>query len=469
MRKRALSKLEHWNEQLRSTASVSCENEVAALELLVQCNDQNLRDQQKRIEEQRRIQQEEERRLKEEVETNKRAEEESRRYAEEVRQQNERRLKEMDRRKAEEIQKEQDRRKEEERRKEEQRKQEETLKQEERKRKAEEDKRRIHDRQKAETTRIAMSNDANALDAGTAVAYVAQAYELVQAVAQIEVNDVNYVKICPELKGARMSLTLAIKRQLNCASNTQTQVQTVLQSLCVALGPLVTHPDPRVKNYGVYELANRVLLETERGGTLYQNESSVWSFAWLISGLWTNVPKFREVFLGSLFRYCSYAVPYWPQHRKGTSTQGLKKIQGRSQNEKDEVFHNRMARLVRLYLGILIVRQEREQLWLWFARFTNISATTASLLTPTILASSIEVAGYDALQYFGSQFRKVLIYCEKILLPKLFILKETDPVLLEGPYCKLETSLLTFKSQGRLETSEGRDMKHNSQPPNPAA
>ena len=133
--------------------------------------------------------------------------------------------------------------------------------------------------------------------------------------------------------------------------------------------------------------------------------------------LWSNYPKFGDVFLSHLYLTCPYAVPYYPVRQKDQSdieylvTCGYQ-LDKEGNLESDETFHNRMYPLIELYSAIIQCNLTEAHpcdinvAWRWLALMLNQEPRPG--ITALTLDAFLSVASQKLYVVYAKQFTKLI-------------------------------------------------------------
>ncbi|EPT29418.1 hypothetical protein TGME49_259172 [Toxoplasma gondii ME49] len=442
----------------------------------------------------------EEERIRREQAAKAEAERQAREAAEKARKEEEARRKEEQRKKEEEEKK----KKEEEKRKKEEEEKKKQEEEEQRKKQEEERQRKEEEKKKEEAARVAALEKEKQQPAATASspsppkaqteqegtdqfaaylpnasddsgngAYMKEVVVLLQEAGRTRETSLTHLQgmTDAQVKALRIDIKKKINTALNQLASTTSQVIRTCETLREFQRQLKAGQQEAL-DFFRWQLCDRLLQLTEKGGQVSARPSSAWAYAFLVRGLIQEDPPLERWLRAHVYATCCYAGAFYYRKKPAMSLEQFRSARGQREGEDEEAFFLRMASCLRLWLAFLVAAHKEDEIWSWFARFVNLnlaSPKAARRVCACVLVEGLKVAGPAALQAYRRQFQKVIDVIQNHLKPLLVAMQQkSEGTCLSMYVTQLETVLSNYyASNCTLPEPEGKAMKMEATEANP--
>lgn len=253
----------------------------------------------------------------------------------------------------------------------------------------------------------------------------------------------------PDTKRLRLSLKKAINLAGNQVAASERQVAKSVQAMVRALRTAAAAGVP-AHAFAVGEVAERLVGE---GGTAARG-AAVFAVAAVMAGVAAHAPD-RSSMVGALrgafLARCIYVAPASARRGPGDTDADWRARIGSRDGEGAEGYINRMAGFVGLFAALVVTMHARggprlerspftpDEGWTWLARIVNGKQRS---ITPAIVVSFLENAGYGLSRMYGKQFAKLMGTV------KVSVLEGAVAGTPPGPRANLEAILREFGEMG---------------------
>jgi nucleoporin GLE1 len=179
-------------------------------------------------------------------------------------------------------------------------------------------------------------------------------------------------------------------------------------------------------NYFAHVMAIKFIEMAEKQISLHP--PSAYPYGQVVADLIGNIPAFKLVLMANLFTKCPCIVPRYPPRLEGQSdheyklTLGYKEI-APGQTEDEATYTERMCGLISFYAAIVQSIPLRPNSvnpydikfgWIWVASILNMRPRP---ITPYVLASFFDIAGYSMFKAYGPNFLSIMEFLQHTFLP----------------------------------------------------
>ncbi|KYF41644.1 GLE1-like protein [Toxoplasma gondii ARI] len=274
-----------------------------------------------------------------------------------------------------------------------------------------------------------------------------------------------------QVKALRIDIKKKINTALNQLASTTSQVIRTCETLREFQRQLKAGQQEAL-DFFRWQLCDRLLQLTEKGGQVSARPSSAWAYAFLVRGLIQEDPPLERWLRAHVYATCCYAGAFYYRKKPAMSLEQFRSARGQREGEDEEAFFLRMASCLRLWLAFLVAAHKEDEIWSWFARFVNLnlaSPKAARRVCACVLVEGLKVAGPAALQAYRRQFQKVIDVIQNHLKPLLVAMQQkSEGTCLSMYVTQLETVLSNYyASNCTLPEPEGKAMKMEATEANP--
>jgi nucleoporin GLE1 len=180
-------------------------------------------------------------------------------------------------------------------------------------------------------------------------------------------------------------------------------------------------------------------------------------------------PTFADLVLANFHRRCVYTEPRYLGRKAYASDKEYMTAYGFGESsdsktgfEEEDAYFERMSGYINLFAAFVQIPladhpHGLNEAWKWLARVLNQKPRTA---TASVLGAFLEQAGYQLLQSFPRQMRKVLVFIERDFLGRCL---ENTPAR-KAAKKRLEVFLVMYHKRGdQLEEPEGKTLAHTQE------
>ncbi|KAK1442936.1 hypothetical protein BgAZ_304540 [Babesia gibsoni] len=258
------------------------------------------------------------------------------------------------------------------------------------------------------------------------------------------------------VKQARIDIAKRINTTVNTLAGTQKQVELSHSAIVNIINDY--RNERMVVEFVTFRVIDSVLNCCDPGCQMYLNPKSVWPFAYLLRGLMSINPNCRAIYYTKIKKSCAYIVPRLYQGKK---QEELEKLHGYSK-QNDVSYIKKQVTLLRLHIALMVVTNDVEGLWAWFAGFVN-SCYKNVLKQPLsgILVTAMSIGGHLCLETYKDQFKKVVACCHDIYESGVFKVKNCEAADMYNG--QLSQFLEQFKKTGTIDEPEGIKMKQQEE------
>ncbi|XP_035197759.1 nucleoporin GLE1 [Oxyura jamaicensis] len=187
---------------------------------------------------------------------------------------------------------------------------------------------------------------------------------------------------------------------------------------------------PQGLDFVCYKLAEKFVSQGEE--EVASHREAAFPIAVVASGIWEIHPRVGDLFLAHLHKKCSYAVPFYPAFKEGTSMEEYQRMLGYqfkdSKMEEQDHFLKRISGMIRLYAAIIQLRWpygNRQGThphglsygWRWLAQMLNMEPLEN--VTATVLFGFLEVCGNALMKEYQFQFWKMILLIREDYFPRI--------------------------------------------------
>lgn len=255
------------------------------------------------------------------------------------------------------------------------------------------------------------------------------------------------------VKKMRMDARRHINKAVNQVSRTIMQAHTKIEQVSSALKLLGTMNNPAPLAFGMHLTATLFMDQADQ--TVSPNPELAFGVAVVIIGITATSPNptlMRDVVLGAFYRHCIYTRPHFPTRRKGEDPDLFRRRIGFKEGESEADFLLRARGSIHLLAAMFQMHLPSLKLpglenvsnpfpidyaWTFLSRIAN---RRQRHVTPDVVMSFLETAGYGLSQAYGSQFAKLMVVLKKAVLmhpsPYAQTLPLTNVVILVEEYEK---------------------------------
>ena len=177
--------------------------------------------------------------------------------------------------------------------------------------------------------------------------------------------------------------------------------------------------------------------------------ASAFSIASVIDGLIKQVQQFHDLFLAEFCISCPFCAAVYPTKKAGESKEEYQRRLGFKEEEEGTSYVERMTGYLALYAACLQMGTfGTERAWKWFK--TMVEGRAGKVSAP-LLATFLDVAGYEMARFFGDKFSQLLrVMVDKMGPGKI---KNAKP----GPASRLQKWCEAY-GRGQIEFPKGKDL-----------
>ncbi|RKP21988.1 GLE1-domain-containing protein [Rozella allomycis CSF55] len=222
-------------------------------------------------------------------------------------------------------------------------------------------------------------------------------------------------------KNFKSEIKIQLNTKVGQISSIATQVQSVVNDLQKTLN------NAKSKGENLYQYALFILGEKITEQATFQiaiNPASAFPTAIVVHLLYKQHENIINIIAACLYRCCPYIIPIYHKKLKNMSIDDFRLLVGYVKKdgafESEESYQERMSGVIALYAAILQhdFKGNRpigiERAWAWLARMLN---SKPRRISPVLLLSFLNIAGFQFFKHFPNQFPKIIAYIEKEYLP----------------------------------------------------
>ncbi|XP_015116990.1 nucleoporin GLE1 [Diachasma alloeum] len=154
-----------------------------------------------------------------------------------------------------------------------------------------------------------------------------------------------------------------------------------------------------------------------------QKFGRIYALAAVVVSLWSQYPDFGDLVLSYLHIHCPYIIPVVMPRFQGQSDENFYSSRGYTYSngvrEHEEAFLKRMEKFMRFYAAIIITKLPKGSIprhphglanaWRWLATILNAQPRQDAIeIYPRLIKVFLESTGHAMLQWYPTQFRKLL-------------------------------------------------------------
>lgn len=227
-----------------------------------------------------------------------------------------------------------------------------------------------------------------------------------------------------ELKAARLKVRMDVNKRVSQICSAKSQVFQVIRELLNICNQAWQKHGSDLLHYCLDLIALKMMEQAETQIAIHT--PSAFPTAQVCVDLGGIQPVFMSVLLSHIFERCIYAVPRYIPRQPGQTEAAYRLALGYArEDEPEQAYRDRMCGIVALYGAIMQTRPMRKGLphthdlghaWTWLASILNM---TPRPITPPILCSFLEVAGYEISQRYPKDFPSLMEYLQSVYIPRL--------------------------------------------------
>eukprot|EP01066_Platyproteum_vivax_P009589 Platyproteum_vivax@DN4232_c0_g1_i3.p1 len=213
----------------------------------------------------------------------------------------------------------------------------------------------------------------------------------------------------------RRRVKLPISKFLNQIAGSQKQVMQVARQLYEHISRIGSENNPQLNKYVYTHLADHfiscVLMEVTA------KAETVWPYAIAMNMLYQKLPPdAMQALKARVFYGCPYAVPHFVTKKPQETNDEWFLRRRWKPGETETNYFKRMEAQLRIWLALLVMQGNREELWAWWA---HLLVQKPQRVGATVLLTGFQVCAFDCNKAFGPQFFKLVKYCLLHFLPML--------------------------------------------------
>ncbi len=231
----------------------------------------------------------------------------------------------------------------------------------------------------------------------------------------------------PTIKKHRMEIRMTINRRVGQVSNSAEQVLAVIKEL-MELANNEWKKGAKFLHYASYIMAVKFIEQAETQISLHA--PSAFPYGQVAADLIGTIPAFKDILMAMLIKRCPYIVPRYPPKLPNQSDIQYKIDLGYKHGEQgitedESSYTERMSGLVTFYAALVQSVPLRpmndnpydvKYAWIWLVAFLQMPPRP---ITPYVLASFFDIAGYRLLSFYQEDFLKMLHYCAQTFIPQI--------------------------------------------------
>lgn len=228
----------------------------------------------------------------------------------------------------------------------------------------------------------------------------------------------------PNLKTARLKVRMDINKRVSQICSDKKQVFFVIRDLLGIFNDAWKDHGSDLLHYCFELTAQKMLEQAETQIAIHT--PSAFPAAQVCVDLGGIQPVFMAVLLTRMFDRCTYAIPRYVPRKPGQTDVEYRQSMGYAgEGELEQAYRDRMCGIIALYGAIMQTKPLRKGLqhphdlshaWTWIASILNMSPRP---ITPLLICSFLEVAGYELAAMYSKNFPSLMNYLVDVYIPRL--------------------------------------------------
>mmetsp|Transcript_7071 Transcript_7071/g.12683 ORF Transcript_7071/g.12683 Transcript_7071/m.12683 type:complete len:619 (-) Transcript_7071:1627-3483(-) len=264
----------------------------------------------------------------------------------------------------------------------------------------------------------------------------------------------------PPTSTMRMGMKKNVNRAINQIAASQKQVLNKMGELHQTLKS-AQELGVNALSYCEYTIAQRLVAEAE--GQIMLHPQSGFAVASVMAALMAVYPAMKSLVLYEFYMKCMMTLPRHIAREEGQSEEEFGRLLGRKKDEKIESYYERMCGYISLFAALVQTELPIElgigenpcgidYGWKWIARICNMKPRN---MTCMMLASFLEICGYQLWKSYGFQYQKLMKYVHQNVLQNV---PSTAP---PGPTSRLKSMLEDYFNSGKMDPPVGKYLPVN--------
>eukprot|EP00397_Hematodinium_sp_SG-2012_P007377 GEMP01007422.1.p1 GENE.GEMP01007422.1~~GEMP01007422.1.p1 ORF type:complete len:548 (+),score=161.27 GEMP01007422.1:109-1752(+) len=254
-------------------------------------------------------------------------------------------------------------------------------------------------------------------------------------------------------KSERLQMQKALNIRIGQISAQRRTIETAVYEISLLFTQLQSGSNPELLACAEWKCAD-LLADSSLNIQAKSDAQDSWPVSHVCARLFAKYPSVYDLFRGIMYKSCRYLVPHYAEYCADAAQYCLSR--GQKDGEDEEAFLKRMVGYMRLWFGIMVLRQDFTKLWQWWTRILNQKARRE---TPSLIVVALEISGESMQQRFGRQWKKLVGCIQHQFLPSAGELQKKQPALISAVIPRVEKWVADYNAGRRCPPPPGKDIQ----------